>query len=35
LILQKPPAMTGKPPWFEEFYADGGAAAKDRKLFSH
>jgi PLD-like domain len=35
LVLQKPPAMSGKPPWFEEFYADGGAAAKDRQLFSH
>jgi hypothetical protein len=35
LVLQKPPAISGKPPWFEEFYVDGVAAAKDRKLFSH
>jgi phosphatidylserine/phosphatidylglycerophosphate/cardiolipin synthase-like enzyme len=35
LVLQKPPAMSGKPAWFEEFYANGSAAAKDRKLFSH
>ena len=25
---QKPPAMSGEPPWFEVFYAEGGAAAK-------
>lgn len=35
LTLKKPTAISGKPAWFEEFYADGSQAANDRKLFSH
>jgi phosphatidylserine/phosphatidylglycerophosphate/cardiolipin synthase-like enzyme len=34
LTLKKPTAISGKPAWFEEFYAEGSQAANDRKLFS-
>jgi hypothetical protein len=33
--LKKPTAISGKPPWFADFYKDGSQAELDRKLFSH
>jgi PLD-like domain len=35
LTLKKPTAISGKPPWFADFYKDGSQAELDRKLFSH
>jgi hypothetical protein len=35
LVLQKLPDLSGNPAWFAEFYEEGSAAEKDRKLFSH
>jgi phosphatidylserine/phosphatidylglycerophosphate/cardiolipin synthase-like enzyme len=35
ITLQKPPAISGKPAWFADYYKDGTQKARDRKLFSH
>jgi phosphatidylserine/phosphatidylglycerophosphate/cardiolipin synthase-like enzyme len=34
LTLKKPSAISGKPAWFDDAYADGSQRAADRKLFS-
>lgn len=34
LTLRKPPAISGKPAWFAEYYAAGTQRERDRKLFS-
>ena len=35
LTLRKPTAISGKPPWFPDFYKGGSQKEKDRLLFSH
>jgi hypothetical protein len=35
LVLEKPTVISGKPAWFEKFYAAGSQAESDRKLFAH
>jgi phosphatidylserine/phosphatidylglycerophosphate/cardiolipin synthase-like enzyme len=35
LTLELPTALSGKPAWFEKFYAEGSQLEKDRMLFSH
>jgi PLD-like domain len=35
LTLKKPTAISGKPPWFTDFYKAGTQREHDRKLFSH
>ncbi len=35
LTLAKPTSISGKPAWFERFYAANSQAEKDRQLFSH
>ncbi|MGE7955143.1 phospholipase D-like domain-containing protein [Pseudomonas sp. NPDC089530] len=35
LLLKKPTAISGKPAWFEEYYAEGSQKQNDRRLFSH
>lgn len=34
LTLRKPTAISGKPPWFAEYYVAGTQRARDRRLFS-
>ncbi len=34
LTLKKPTAISGKPPWFEEYYKAGSQRQNDRKLFA-
>jgi len=35
LVLRKPTAISGKPPWFPDYYKAGSQKEQDRLLFSH
>jgi len=35
LVLHRPPAISGQPPWFADSYREGSQQMHDRELFSH